>query len=242
MGLLNTLLPTLPPGGRQGAARATLVGWNSAAPLGLQVPGQAVRAETTTLIAGEATVGLPTGTWTLPRYFIGWQVVAGDTNTGYGYGSGQLDFSLSNNPIVFQFVLPPGFQAASLAIGCDLSAYNGVFRVQPALYNWTTGQFDPVLENGQPQVIKNAVNGQLCLGGGERPRVGGPLYRSRRRGQLPAFPNRTRPKICSCRISTSPGRVVSGSWLVARGSWLVARGSWPVSRRMSIRRRTKIEN
>jgi hypothetical protein len=162
VGLLSSLLATLPPGGSQGQVRVALIGWNSTAPLGLQVPGQQVRAETTTLIAGEAAVGLPVGQWTLPRYLIGWQVVSGETNTGYGYGGGQLDFSLGNGPVVFQFVLPPGFQAATLSIGCDLSTYNGLLQVQPTLYNWTTGQFDPVLANGQPQMIQNTVNGSFA--------------------------------------------------------------------------------
>jgi hypothetical protein len=100
---------------------------------------------------------VPSGAQTLPRYLVGWQVVAGDTNPGYG--SGLLNFRLDSSPTVFQFVLPPGFQAATLTVNCELSTYSGYFNVQPAFYNWTTNQYDPVLQNGQPQMITSSNNG-----------------------------------------------------------------------------------
>lgn len=161
IGLLNSLLPALTSGGSQGAVQVDLVGWTDTIPLDLVLPGQQVHAETTTLIAGNAAVSLPAGGWTLPRYLSGWQLMAGDTSTSYGYGSGQLTLNLDTTPAVVQFVLPPAFRATALSIGCDLSAssYNGAFRVQPALYNWTTGAFDPVLENGQPQTISASSTG-----------------------------------------------------------------------------------
>jgi hypothetical protein len=160
IGLLTTLLPLLGQETAAGTVQAQVIGWTDAAPLDARVPGRQVRLENTTLVAGSAPVGLPQGAWTLPRYLVGWQVVAGSALSNYGpYGPGQLTFRLDTSPVVFQFVLPSGFRATALAIGCELSAYSGFFNVQPALYNWTTGQFDPVLVNGQPQIINNTVNG-----------------------------------------------------------------------------------
>jgi hypothetical protein len=160
IGLLTTLLPLLNQESAAGTVQARVIGWTDVAPLDARVPGRQVRGENTTLVAGSAPVGLPQGAWTLPRYLVGWQVVAGTALSNYSpYGPGQLTFRLDSGPVVFQFVLPAGFRASTLSIGCELSAYNGFFNVQPALYNWTTGQFDPVLVNGQPQIINNTVNG-----------------------------------------------------------------------------------
>jgi hypothetical protein len=155
-GLLTSVFPPNTAGG-SAALRVTVVGWSDTPPLDPQVPGHKTVRDPVTLVVGELPVAVPSGAQTLPRYLVGWQVVAGDTNPGYG--AGLLNFRLDSTPTVFQFVLPPGFQAATLAVNCEVSTYSGYFNIQPAFYNWTTNQYDPVLQNGQPQMITSTANG-----------------------------------------------------------------------------------
>ena len=155
-GLLTSVFPPNTPGG-SAALRVTVLGWSDTPPLDPQVPGHKTVRDPVTLVVGGVPVDLPAGAQTLPRYLVNWQVLSGDTNPGYG--SGLLNFRLDTNPAVFQFVLPPGFQAAALTVHCEVSTYSGYFNVQPAFYNWTTGQYDPVLQNGQPRMITSNNSG-----------------------------------------------------------------------------------
>jgi hypothetical protein len=137
-----------------------VVGWTDDAPLNPTVPGHQTLHDSMTLVVGDLPLTLMPGSQTLPPYLVGWQVVAGDTSPGSG--NGQLDFNLDTEPAIFQFVLPSGYHASALSVGCDLSAYYGTFSVEPAFYNWTTGQYDPVLQNGQPQLINSTSSGSYA--------------------------------------------------------------------------------